>query len=123
METNIILTGLIGIVTSIITGWSTYFFTRKKYNTEVDSNEIANLKQSLEFYENIVQDNSEKLKIYIKLAEEQRLEVYRLKAILHRLLNNSCLDENCTIRQFYTKKQLTELLEEIKHPTVEENED
>ena len=65
IDIGIIITGSIGIVTTIVSGWTSWFFARKKYYTEVDSNEIENLKESLKFYENIVKDNNQKLQFYI----------------------------------------------------------
>ena len=109
IDWGIIITGAVGIVTNFVT----WFLARRKYNTEVDSNEIENLKKSLEFYENIVKDNNKKLAFYIDLAENNRVEVYRLKGVIHRLLNNSCLDNGCIKRQFYTEEQIRDILGEI----------
>lgn len=120
IDTGILITALIGIVTTFTSGWTSWFFARKKYNTEVDSNEIENLKKSLEFYENIVKDNNKKLQFYIDLAEDNRIEVYRLKGVIHRLLNNSCLDANCLNRKFYTDEQIRDILGELT-PHTEEN--
>ena len=104
-----IITGAVVKVTNFVT----WFLAWRKYNTEVDSNEIENLKKSLEFYENIVKDNNKKLAFYIDLAENNRVEVYRLKGVIHRLLNNSCLDNGCIKRQFYTEEQIRDILGEI----------
>lgn len=120
IDEGILITGGIGLVTTIVSGWTSWFFTRKKYNTEVDSNEIENLKKSLEFYEDIVKDNNKKLQFYIDLAENNRIEVYRLKGVIHRLLNNSCLDNGCIKRKFYTEEQIREILGEVV-PYVGEN--
>lgn len=109
IDWGIIITGAVGIVTNFVT----WFLARRKYNIEVDSNEIENLKKSLEFYENIVKDNNKKLAFYIDLAENNRVEVYRLKGVIHRLLNNSCLDNSCIKRQFYTEEQIRDILGEI----------
>lgn len=109
IDWGIIITGAVGIVTNFVT----WFLARRKYNTEVDSNEIENLKESLKFYENIVKDNNKKLAFYIDLAENNRVEVYRLKGVIHRLLNNSCLDNSCIKRQFYTEEQIRDILGEI----------
>ena len=113
IDVGILITGAVGLVTTIVSGWTSWFFARKKYNTEVDSNEIENLKKSLEFYENIVKDNNKKLAFYIDLAENNIVEVYRLKGVIHRLLNNSCLDNGCIKRQFYTEEQIRDILGEI----------
>ena len=122
IDVGILITGGIGLVTTVVSGWTSCFFARKKYNTEVDSNEIENLKKSLEFYENIVKDNNKKLQFYIDLAENNRIEVYRLKGVIHRLLNNSCLDNGCIKRKFYTEEQIKEILGEVA-PHTEEDKD
>ncbi len=122
IDLGILITGGIGLITTIVSGWTSWFFARKKYNTEVDSNEIENLKKSLEFYESIVKDNNKKLQFYIDLAENNRIEVYRLKGVIHRLLNNSCLDNGCIKRKFYTEEQIREILGEVA-PHTEEDKD
>lgn len=114
-----LITGIVTLGTNLVTGIVTWLLTRRKYNIEVDSNEIENLKKSLEFYEDIVKDNNRKLQFYIKLAEDNRVEVYRLKDIIHKLLNNSCLDNVCTKRQFYTEDQIRDILGEVA-PNLEE---
>lgn len=116
-----LIAGIVTLVTNLTTGVVTWLLARRKYNIEVDSNEIENLKKSLEFYEDIVRDNNRKLQFYIKLSEDNRVEVYRLKGIIHRLLNNSCLDNVCTKRQFYTEDQIRDILGEIA-PCTEEGE-
>ena len=120
IDVGILITGGIGLITTIVSGWTSWFFARKKYNTEVDSNEIENLKKSLEFYESIVKDNNKKLQFYIDLAENNRVEVYRLKGVIHRLLNNSCLDNGCIKRKFYTEEQIREILGEVAPHTEED---
>ena len=49
INTEILITGGIGFISTIISGWATWFFTRKKYNSEVDNNLIQNMKESLDF--------------------------------------------------------------------------
>lgn len=119
IDVGILITGGIGLVSTVVSGWASWFFTRKKYNAEVDSNEIENLKKSLEFYESIVKDNNKKLQFYIDLAENNRIEVYRLNGVIHRLLNNSCLDNGCIKRMFYTEEQIRDILGEVA-PHIDE---
>ena len=121
IDLGILITGGIGLITTIVSGWTSWFFARKKYNAEVDSNEIENLKKSLEFYESIVKDNNKKLQFYIDLAENNRIEVYRLKGVIHRLLNNSCLDNGCIKRMFYTEEQIRNILGDVAPHIDEEN--
>ena len=63
VNTNIevITTGVIGLFTTIVSGWTSWIFARKKYNSEVDSQVIANMKESLDFYKQLSDDNKERL--------------------------------------------------------------
>ena len=45
---DVIITGLIGFISTIISGWVTWFFTRKKYNAEVDQIFIRNYQMIIE---------------------------------------------------------------------------
>ena len=58
---EVLLTGVIGLVTTVTSGWVSWFFARKKYNSEVDSQVIANMKESLDFYKSLSDDNKERL--------------------------------------------------------------
>ena len=40
MDLSIIITGVVGLITTIGSSWTTWFLTRKKYNSEVDSTNI-----------------------------------------------------------------------------------
>lgn len=108
-----VITALITLVTTSIGSLVSWLLAKRRYNSEVDSNEIENLKKSLEFYERIVQDNNEKLQFYIKLAKANRVEVYRVKGIVYRIFNNACTDNSCIKRVFYTEEQIKEILGEF----------
>lgn len=96
---DILITAGVGILTTIISGWVTYFFTRKKYNSEVDKNLINNMQESLEFYTKLSDDNSRRLQDilteYDKLREQfeevlsennsLRIEVVKLRAQISSL--------------------------------------
>jgi hypothetical protein len=53
---DVIITGLVGLISTIVSGWVSWFFARKKYNSEVDNNLIHNMQESLEFYKNFADD-------------------------------------------------------------------
>lgn len=59
--TEMLVTGGIGILTTIVSGFTAWFFARKKYNSEVDNQVITNMKESLEFYKQLSDDNKERL--------------------------------------------------------------
>ena len=54
MDLGILITGAVGMMTTIVSGFTSYIFTRKKYISEVDSNYIKNMEKSLEFYQKII---------------------------------------------------------------------
>jgi uncharacterized protein (DUF3084 family) len=58
---EVLITGLIGLLTTIVSGWTSWIFARKKYNSEVDSQVIANMTESLNFYKQLSDDNRERL--------------------------------------------------------------
>lgn len=87
MNWDVIITALIGVFTSGATGWITWMLSRKKYNTEVDHNNIENMESSLEFYERLSASNNkilaEVLEKSEKLAQtnvELLIEVQNLRA-------------------------------------------
>ena len=61
MSVDVIITGIIGLITTVLSGWTSWFYTRKTYNSEVDNNLILNMKNSLEFYEKLSNDNKARL--------------------------------------------------------------
>lgn len=67
---DVFATGLIGLFTTVISGWTSWIFARKKYNSEVDSQVIANMKESLEFYKQLSDDNKERLDQVLKQNKE-----------------------------------------------------
>ena len=98
MDLNIILTAIISVATSGITGLLTWLFSRKKYNTEVEHNNIENMEGSLEFYERLSASNNKILAEVLKKSEELTksnvellIEVQNLRAqigILTEILKN-----------------------------------
>lgn len=58
---EVLTTSIIGLFTTIVSGWTSWIFARKKYNSEVDSQVITNMKESLDFYKQLSDDNKERL--------------------------------------------------------------
>ena len=99
IDTGVLITALIGIVTTFASGWTSYFFTRKKYNTEVDQNVIHNMKESLEFYMQLSDDTKARLEDNIKRNSELESEVRDLRKQVSALMLMTCNDLTCLIRQ------------------------
>jgi hypothetical protein len=103
---DVLITAGIGLVSTFIGSWTSWFFARKKYNSEVDNNIIQNMKESLEFYKQLSDDNKKRLEEVLKRNEElerrdEKLEdeVRQLKNQMITLMSQICLDLTCKVRQ------------------------
>lgn len=99
MDISILITGGVGLLTTIISSWTTWFFARRKYNSEVDSNLINNMKESLNFYEKLSTDNRERLEEVLKRNAELEQEVRELRKQLFNLMSSICTDLTCQLRK------------------------
>ena len=98
MSTEIIL-ALIGIFSTVLSSWTTWFFTRKKYNSEVDQNLIQNMKESLDFYKQLSDDNRSRLEEVLKRNDELENDVKNLRNQMFNLMSQICFDLSCKLRQ------------------------
>ena len=98
MNTEIII-ALIGIFATILSSWTTWFFTRKKYNSEVDQNLIQNMKESLDFYKQLSDDNRSRLEEVLKRNDELENDVKNLRNQMFNLMSQICFDLSCKLRQ------------------------
>ena len=83
MDTWIAIFG--GLLTTIISGFSGWFFTKKKYNAEVDNNLINNMQESLEFYKSLADDNKQRLDEVLAENADLRKEVTDLREQVSKL--------------------------------------
>ena len=98
MNTEIII-ALIGIFSTILSSWTTWFFTRKKYNSEVDQNLIQNMKESLDFYKQLSDDNRSRLEEVLKRNDELENDVKNLRNQMFNLMSQICFDLSCKLSQ------------------------
>lgn len=99
IDTGVLITALIGIVTTFASGWTSWFFTRKKYNSEVDQTVIHNMNESLEFYKKLSDDNKARLDEMIKRNDELEDEIKELRKQVSELMLLTCKDLTCKLRQ------------------------
>ena len=104
IESGILITALIGIVTTFTSGFTAWFFARKKYNSEVDNNLINNMKQSLEFYKQLSDDNKQRLEEALKRSDNLESEVKELRQQVMALMTTICTDLSCQLRKRDMKK-------------------
>lgn len=74
-----------GVVATIASGFASWFFTKKKYNAEVDNSLISNMQESLEFYKALADDNKSRLEDVLAENAELRREVTELREQVSKL--------------------------------------
>lgn len=99
MDLGIIITAIAGAVTSFASAWVSWFFTRKKYNTEVDNNLIHNMKESLDFYKSLSDDNKSRLDYMIERNERYEEEMKDLQKQVNTIITYVCVNLTCQLRQ------------------------
>lgn len=97
-DIQVIVTGVVGLITTITSSWVSWLFAKKKYNAEVDSDVIENMKQSLEFYTKLSDDNKARLDEALKRNETLEKEISQLRQQVFELMNNICYDMSCELR-------------------------
>ena len=98
MELETLITGGIGLLTTVVSAITSWIFARKKYNSEVDHNLIENMENSLEFYKKLSDDNRTRLE---EMAERNKIleaEIQELKKQMLNLTMNICMDLTCANR-------------------------
>lgn len=96
--TEILITAGVGLVTTIVSGWSSWVFARKKYNSEVDHNIIDNMMESLEFYEKLSNDNKARLTEVLAENQKMRSDLDELRNQVVRLAASICYNLSCEMR-------------------------
>lgn len=99
IDIGIIVTAVVGIITTFASGWTAWFFTRKKYNAEVDNSLLENLQKSLDFYRNLSDDNRQRLETMIERNSKLEEEVLDLRNQVNDLTMSICLNLTCKVRQ------------------------
>lgn len=99
IDLGILITGGVGIITTVISGWTSWFFARRKYNSEVDNNLIGNMQRSLEFYKKLSDDNKNRLDEVLKRNAELEQEIRDLRKQMFSLMGSICTDLTCQLRK------------------------
>ena len=92
IDADVLITGGVGLLTSIVSSWATWFFARKKYNSEVDLNLVEKMEKSLEFYKSLSDDNRTRLEEITERNNELEKEVQELRKKDISLTMNNCME-------------------------------
>ena len=118
IHVQVLVTGVVGLITTVTSSWFSWFLAKKKYNTEVDGALIANMQESLEFYKKLSDDNKSRLEEVLRrndqlekandqLREDNaqlRLELTQVREQVFTLMNNICYNLQCSARQKVVRK-------------------
>lgn len=96
MEITILI--ITNILAPIITGFASWLMAKKKYYSEVDSTVIANMKESLDFYKQLSDDNRARLAEVLEKNDRLETEISELKTQMIKLATNICMDLTCKHR-------------------------
>ena len=112
--TTAIVTALTGLVVTIITNILTFFLTRRKYNTEVDSQQIQNMGASFDVYKKMMEESlssqkttleavitgqNQKIDVLQKENDSLKIQVSQLQMQMLNILGSICLDATCQLRK------------------------
>lgn len=98
IDVDVLITGGVGLITSVVSSWTAWFFARKKYNSEVDLNLVEKMEKSLEFYRSLSDDNRTRLEEITERNNELEKEVQELRKQVLNLTMNICMDLTCAHR-------------------------
>ena len=96
MEITILI--ITNILAPILTGFASWLMAKKKYYSEVDSTVIANMKESLDFYKQLSDDNRERLARVLEKNDQLEKELSELKSQVIKLATDICMDLACKHR-------------------------
>lgn len=108
--TSTIITTLVGLFCTLVSSVVTFLLTKRKYDIEVDSQQIENMNQSFDIYKKTMnetlvmlndrvamQDNTIK-----QLQEENsdlRKQVHNLQMQMAKMFSAMCYDTTCNLRK------------------------
>ena len=100
-----ILTGLTGLLSTVIGSTISWVLARKKYNSEVDSTVIANMQQSLNFYKELSDDNKARLQDLQDKNKALESEVASLREQVFQMMQALLKKEVSTNKKLKSKKK------------------
>lgn len=95
---GIIITGIVGLISTIVGSWSSYIVTKKKYNAEVDGAKIDNLKQIIDIQNEQIKNLSERLDIVLERNKSLEAEIVEVRKQMFNVMSSICLDFTCKHR-------------------------
>lgn len=130
--TGVIISSVCGVLATGASSFITWFLSKKKYHTEVEGNNIQNMKESLEFYIKLsddtnkrlakeIEEHNEEVKVlkqenadlkkelkdqenkFLGMIEDNRREINLMKNQMLSVYGQVCLNFKCTERKISTE--------------------
>ena len=108
---------LVTVIGSVVSSLITWIFTRKKNRIDLLLVQIEANKKQLEFYINLVDNQSRHIKEYMKKSDELldksdllEREISRLKNVINKLVNDVCLEKNCTKKIYMSNSEVETII-------------
>ena len=124
MQTAII-SALVGLFCTTASSLVTFFLTRRKYNSEVDSQQIKNMSDSFDVHKKMMDEifnaQNKKLDMLERENADLRQQVSQLQMQMINILGNICLDATCKIRKISFSSDLKFGDNEVKLGTTPNN--
>ena len=97
---------LMSVASAVGGGFSGWFFTRKKYNTEVDANVIENLassftlyKENIEYCKKTIKELQDTIEEYKEKNDRLEKELSIIQNRMFNLMEQVCMNLACTMRK------------------------
>lgn len=108
--TSTIITALIGLFCTLASSAATFLLTRRKYNEEVNSQQIENMSKSFDIYKKTMNDTLAMQNDRIAMQEETikqlqaensdlRKQLHNIQMQMAQMFNTICYDTTCAMRK------------------------
>lgn len=104
MYIEVIITGIVGLITTVSSAFVSWLFAKKKYNAEVDNDLIENMQKSLDFYMKLSDDNKLRLEEALRRNTALEQEVSELRSQVSQIMSSICYKLECSARQRLLEK-------------------
>lgn len=101
-----LLTTIVGLLCTSISSFITFLITKKKYNAEVDAQQIENISKSFNVYKKMMDESiliqDKKISQLQKENDDLKKEISNLQLQVAQLLNSVCNDTSCKLRRGFS---------------------
>lgn len=92
------ITAIIGTFSTIMSAYLSHIITKRRYNAEVDNQQIRNMSDALIFYKDLCDDNKERLNVLSLTIKEQEEQIKQIQLDMLKLRTQICMIPNCKLR-------------------------